>query len=47
MRQQYSEMLGGDQKYNVNLDLPCGVCVFTLRRAENYCVEEWSVGHVI
>jgi hypothetical protein len=27
VRQQYSEMLGADQKYNVNLDLPCGVCV--------------------
>jgi hypothetical protein len=53
MCQQQSEKLGGDQKYNVNLDLPNGVCVCVcvcvcaLHWTEICCVEEWSVGHMV
>jgi hypothetical protein len=32
VHQQYSEKLNKNQKYKINLDLPCGVCVFVCVR---------------
>jgi hypothetical protein len=38
VHQQYSEKLDKDQKYKINLDLPCGVCVCARARVRAHCV---------